>query len=265
MNKIRQQPGCTAIHKTVTIPAVFFTLKSGAAMSGGYILVVDDEPAICEMIRTCLEMAGFKVRLAANGHLAHQMIVNDRPDLVLLDWMMPMVSGIELARRLKRDELTADIPLIMLTARSDEDDRINGLETGADDYVVKPFSPRELVARVRALLRRSGSLVDDQPVVADQLSIDRKAQKASIAGQPVTLGPLEFRLLEFFMLHPDRVFSRGQLLDRVWGGNVYVDERTVDVHIRRLRKALSPQGQEQMIQTVRGTGYRFSPPPHNGH
>lgn len=170
------------------------------------------------------------------------------------------MSGIELTRRLKRDELTADIPVIMLTARDDEDDRINGLDAGADDYVVKPFSPRELVARVRAVLRRSGNLIDDEPVVADQLSIDRKAQKASIAGQPLTLGPLEFRLLEFFMLHPERVYSRAQLLDRVWGGNVYIDERTVDVHIRRLRKALSVEGQDQMIQTVRGAGYRFSPP-----
>lgn len=228
-------------------------------MSGGYILVVDDEPAICDMIRTSLELAGFRVKLSANGHLAHQMIVNERPDLVLLDWMMPMLSGIELTRRLKRDELTADLPIIMLTARSDEDDRINGLDAGADDYVVKPFSPRELVARVRALLRRSGNLLDDEPVVADKLSIDRKAQTASIAGQPVTLGPLEFRLLEFFMLHPNRVYSRAQLLDRVWGGNVYIDERTVDVHIRRLRVALSAEGQEQMIQTVRGAGYRFSP------
>ena len=228
-------------------------------MSSGYILVVDDEPAICDMIRTSLELAGFRVRLSANGHLAHQMIVNERPDLVLLDWMMPMLTGIELTRRLKRDELTADIPVIMLTARSDEDDRINGLDAGADDYVVKPFSPRELVARVRAVLRRSGNLVDDEPVTADKLSIDRKAQTASIAGQPVTLGPLEFRLLEFFMLHPNRVYSRTQLLDRVWGGNVYIDERTVDVHIRRLRVALSVEGQEQMIQTVRGAGYRFSP------
>ena len=228
-------------------------------MSSGYILVVDDEPAICDMIRTSLELAGFRVRLSANGHLAHQMIVNERPDLVLLDWMMPMLSGIELTRRLKRDELTADIPVIMLTARSDEDDRINGLDAGADDYVVKPFSPRELVARVRALLRRTGNLVNDEPLVADKLSIDRKAQTASIAGQPVTLGPLEFRLLEFFMLHPNRVYSRAQLLDRVWGGNVYIDERTVDVHIRRLRVALSAEEQEQMIQTVRGAGYRFSP------
>ncbi|MCD8522296.1 MAG: phosphate regulon transcriptional regulator PhoB [Saccharospirillaceae bacterium] len=228
-------------------------------MSGGYILVVDDEPAICDMIRTCLELAGFRVKLSANGHLAHQMIVNERPDLVIADWMMPMLSGIELTRRLKRDELTADIPVIMLTARADEDDRISGLDSGADDYILKPFSTRELIARIRAVLRRTNALIDDVPVRAGKLSLDRSSQNASISGQPVTLGPLEFRLLEFFMLHPNRVYSRAQLLDRVWGGNVYIDDRTVDVHIRRLRKALSIDDQEQMIQTVRGAGYRFSP------
>ncbi|WP_430460868.1 phosphate regulon transcriptional regulator PhoB [Thalassolituus sp. LLYu03] len=228
-------------------------------MSGGYILVVDDEPAICDMIRTCLEMAGFKVRLSANGALAHQMIINDRPDLVILDWMMPMLSGLELTRKLKREELTADIPVILLTARADEDDRINGLDSGADDYVTKPFSPRELVARVRAVLRRTNALIDDVPLAAGKLSLDRQSQSATINGEALTLGPLEYRLLEFFMLHPNRVFSRSQLLDRVWGGNVYIDERTVDVHIRRVRKVLSVDGQEQMIQTVRGAGYRFSP------
>jgi len=228
-------------------------------MSGGYILVVDDEPAICDMIRTCLELAGFRVKLSANGHLAHQMIVNERPDLVIADWMMPMMSGIELTRRLKRDELTADIPVIMLTARADEDDRISGLDSGADDYILKPFSTRELVARIRAVLRRSHALIDDVPVKAGKLSLDRSSQNASISGQPISLGPLEFRLLEFFMLHPNRVYSRAQLLDRVWGGNVYIDDRTVDVHIRRLRKVLSIDDQEQMIQTVRGAGYRFSP------
>ncbi|UXD89156.1 phosphate regulon transcriptional regulator PhoB [Thalassolituus hydrocarboniclasticus] len=228
-------------------------------MSGGYILVVDDEPAICDMIRTCLELAGFRVKLSANGHLAHQMIVNERPDLVIADWMMPMLSGIELTRRLKRDELTADIPVIMLTARADEDDRISGLDSGADDYILKPFSTRELVARIRAVLRRTNALIDDVPVKAGKLSLDRSSQNASISGQAISLGPLEFKLLEFFMLHPNRVYSRAQLLDRVWGGNVYIDDRTVDVHIRRLRKALSIDDQEQMIQTVRGAGYRFSP------
>ena len=228
-------------------------------MSGGYILVVDDEPAISDMIQTCLELAGFKVRLSANGAIAHQMIINDRPDLVILDWMMPMMSGLELTRRLKREESTADVPIIMLTARTDEDDRINGLEAGADDYISKPFSTRELVARVRAVLRRTNAIIDDAPLSVGKLAIDRQAQTATIAGQAITLGPLEYRLLEFFVLHQNRVFSRGQLLDRVWGGNVYVDERTVDVHIRRLRKALAPEQQDEMIQTVRGAGYRFSP------
>ena len=229
-------------------------------MSGGYILVVDDEPAICDMIQTCLEMAGFRVRLAAKGSLAHQMIINERPDLVLLDWMMPMLSGIELTRRLKRDELTADLPVIMLTARTDEDDRINGLDAGADDYVVKPFSPRELVARVKAVLRRSTTAMSDAPLAAGKIALNREAQTATLNGEALPLGPLEYRLLEFLMLHPNRVFSRSQLLDRVWGGNVYIDERTVDVHIRRLRKNLSPEQQDKMIQTVRGAGYRFSPP-----
>ena len=224
----------------------------------GYILVVDDEPAICEMISTSLELAGFKVKLSANGALAHQMIVNDRPDLVLLDWMMPMMSGIELTKKLKRDDRTADIPVILLTARGDEDDRISGLDAGADDYVVKPFSPRELVARIRAVLRRTNTS-GDGTLNAARIELDRGNQQCVIAGQEVSLGPLEFRLLEFFMLHPNRVSSRAQLLDRVWGGNVYVEDRTVDVHIRRLRKAISINDQDKLIQTVRGAGYRFSP------
>lgn len=228
-------------------------------MSGNHILVVDDEPAICEMISTSLELAGFQVKLAANGHLAHQMVVNDRPDLILLDWMMPMLSGIELTKRLKKDDRTADIPIILLTARGDEDDRISGLDAGADDYVVKPFSPRELVARIRAVLRRSQGLSEDGTLRAGAIVLNRNAQSCTIGDEQVTLGPLEFRLLEFFMLHPNRVYSRAQLLDRVWGGNVYVEDRTVDVHIRRLRKALSPQDQQAMIQTVRGAGYRLTP------
>ncbi|ASP38021.1 phosphate regulon transcriptional regulatory protein PhoB [Bacterioplanes sanyensis] len=228
-------------------------------MSGSHILVVDDEPAIAEMISTSLELAGFQVKRAANGHLAHQMIVNERPDLVLLDWMMPMLSGIELTKRLKKDERTADIPIILLTARGDEDDRIQGLDAGADDYVVKPFSPRELVARIRAVLRRSPGVNEDGCLRAGLTVLDRSAQSCTIDGEAISLGPLEYRLLEFFMLHPNRVYSRAQLLDRVWGGNVYVEDRTVDVHIRRLRKALSPQDQQAMIQTVRGAGYRLTP------
>ncbi len=226
-------------------------------MSGGYILVVDDEPAICDLICTSLEMAGFKSRRSANGMLAHQMIVNDRPDLVLLDWMMPMLSGIELTQRLKRDPRTQDLPVILLTARSDEDDRVRGLDAGADDYIVKPFSPREMIARIRSVLRRAGINDTEQALTAAQLVLIPAEQKCQVNKQDVPLGPLEFRLLEYFMRHPNRVHSRAQLLDRVWGGNVYIDDRTVDVHIRRLRKALG-EAHEHLIQTVRGTGYRFS-------
>lgn len=228
-------------------------------MSGGYILVVDDEPAICDLICTSLEMAGFKSRRSANGMLAHQMIVNDRPDLVLLDWMMPMLSGIELTQRLKRDPRTQDLPVILLTARGDEDDRVRGLEAGADDYIVKPFSPREMIARIRSVLRRAGITDNERALTAAQLMLMPAEQKCQVNKQDVPLGPLEFRLLEYFMRHPNRVHSRAQLLDRVWGGNVYIDDRTVDVHIRRLRKAISIDGHEHLIQTVRGAGYRFAP------
>lgn len=224
----------------------------------GYILVVDDEPAISEMISSNLEMAGFKVKLSANGALAHQMIVNDRPDLILLDWMMPMMSGIDLTRKLKRDDRTADIPIVLLTARGSEDDRIAGLDSGADDYIVKPFSPRELIARIRAILRRTNTSGNGMLQVGN-IELDRSSKCCSIGNVEAHLGPLEFRLLEFFMLHPNRVYSRAQLLDRVWGGNVYVEDRTVDVHIRRLRKAISINDQDKQIQTVRGAGYRFSP------
>ena len=228
-------------------------------MSGGYILVVDDEPSICDLICTSLEMAGFKSRRSANGMLAHQMIVNDRPDLVLLDWMMPMLSGIELTQRLKRDPRTQDLPVILLTARSDEDDRVRGLDAGADDYIVKPFSPREMIARIRSVLRRAGINDTEQALTAAQVVLIPAEQKCQVNKQDVPLGPLEFRLLEYFMRHPNRVHSRAQLLDRVWGGNVYIDDRTVDVHIRRLRKAMSIDGHEHLIQTVRGAGYRFAP------
>ncbi len=222
------------------------------------ILVVEDEQAIAEMIMTSLEMAGYQVKRAANGQIAYQMVMDEIPDLILADWMMPMMTGLELAKRLKREENTAEIPIILLTAKSDEDDKINGFDAGIDDYVVKPFSPRELLARIRAVLRRGHSDVEGKGLTAGQLVLDRSAKKANIAGDDISLGPIEFRLLEFFMLHPDRVYSREQLLDRVWGGNVYVEDRTVDVHIRRLRKIISIADHETMIQTVRGAGYRFS-------
>lgn len=227
-------------------------------MSGGFILVVDDEPAICDMICTSLEMAGYQTRKAANGQIALQMIFNEQPDLAILDWMMPMMSGIELTTLIKRDPLTAEVPIILLTARSVEEDKIRGLEAGADDYVVKPFSPRELTARVKAVLRRSGKGNEDNNLKAGSMVLSPNEQVCRVDNQTISMGPKELKLLEFFMRHPNRVFSRGQLLDRVWGGNVYIDERTVDVHIRRLRKAITINDHERMIQTVRGSGYRFS-------
>jgi two-component system phosphate regulon response regulator PhoB len=222
------------------------------------ILVVEDEQAIAEMIMVSLEMAGYQVKRAANGQVAYQMVLEEAPDLILADWMMPMMTGLELTKRLKREENTAEIPIILLTAKSDESDKLNGFDAGIDDYVVKPFSPRELLARIRAVLRRGHADIEGKGLTAGQLVLDRAAKKANIAGDEINLGPIEFRLLEFFMLHPDRVYSREQLLDRVWGGNVYVEDRTVDVHIRRLRKSISILDHETMIQTVRGAGYRFS-------
>jgi len=226
-------------------------------MSAGFILVVDDEPAICDLICTGLEMAGYQTRKAANGQIALQMIINEQPDLVVLDWMMPMMSGPELTARLKREDRTKDIPVILLTARADEDDKIRGLEVGADDYVTKPFSPRELTARVKAVLRRAGTSSTDNLTV-DALTCFPDEQVCRIQGNTIPMGPKEYKLLEFFMRNPNRVYSREQLLDKVWGGNVYIDERTVDVHIRRLRKAISVDNHERLIQTVRGSGYRFS-------
>tara|TARA_B110000211_G_scaffold232386_1_gene295986 strand:- start:2286 stop:3029 length:744 start_codon:yes stop_codon:yes gene_type:complete len=227
-------------------------------MASANILVVEDEQAIADMIITCLEMAGYQAKRAANGELAHQMVLDERPDLILADWMMPMMSGIELTKRLKRDASTAEIPIILLTAKSDEDDKINGFNAGVDDYVVKPFSPRELIARIKAVLRRGNPDTEADGLTAGKLVLDRSAKKVSIAQEAINLGPIEFRLLEFFMLHPDRVYSREQLLDRVWGGNVHVEDRTVDVHIRRLRKNISILDHDALIQTVRGAGYLFS-------
>ena len=222
------------------------------------ILVVDDEHAIADMICTSLELAGFHCLRADNAQQAHALIIDEKQDLVLLDWMMPGTSGLELARRLRRHELTARLPLIMLTAKGEEDNRIQGLDAGADDYITKPFSTRELTARVKAVLRRSSTTENEEPLIAGSLTMDRVSRRALGDGKPVELGPTEYRLLEFFMSHPERAYTRAQLLDHVWGGNVYIDERTVDVHIRRLRKALEPSNNDALIQTVRGTGYRFS-------
>lgn len=227
-------------------------------MSQKRVLVVEDERPIREMLAFNLGRAGFEVLSAENGRAARASIADRLPDVILMDWMLPDVSGLELTRQLKRAEETREIPVIMLTARVSEDDRVTGLDGGADDYISKPFSPRELVARIRAALRRNAAGVDEVATVG-MLKLDAASHQVSVGVSEVSLGPTEYRLLEFFMRHPDRVYSRGQLLDRVWGGNVYVEERTVDVHIRRLRKALTPFGYERLIRTVRGAGYRFSP------
>lgn len=222
------------------------------------ILVVEDEQPIRDLIAFGLRRAGFQVALAENSQDARSSIGDRRPDLILLDWMLPDTSGLELARQMRRDANTRDIPIIMLTARAEESDKVTGLEGGADDYVTKPFSARELLARIQAVLRRSAPAGADERVAFDGLTLDQAGHRVLAAGRTVNLGPTEYRLLAFLMTHPDRVYSRGQLLDRVWGGNVYVEERTVDVHIRRLRKALEASGFDRFVQTVRGAGYRFS-------
>ena len=221
------------------------------------VLIVDDESPIREMIAVALEMAGYECIEAENAQQAHAAILDQKPDMVLLDWMMPGTSGIDFARRLRRDETTASVPIIMLTAKAEEDNKIQGLEAGVDDYITKPFSPRELVARLKTVLRRTTPKGIEEPVTIDELTLDPISHRVTSEDQSVDLGPTEFRLLQFFMTHPDRAYSRNQLLDMVWGGNVYVEERTVDVHIRRLRKALGDR-HDYLIQTVRGTGYRFS-------
>ncbi len=222
------------------------------------ILIVEDEQPIREMVMFALAGAGFEVREAADSRQAQGIIAERLPDLVLLDWMLPGLSGIDFARRLKKEDLTRELPVIMLTARAEEEDTIQGLESGADDYITKPFSPRELVARIRAVLRRGGPAAENEILSANGLSLDLASHRVSAGETLLEVGPTEYRLLEFFMSHPERVYSRSQLLDRVWGSNVYVEERTVDVHIRRLRKALEPHGHDALIQTVRGSGYRFS-------
>jgi two-component system phosphate regulon response regulator PhoB len=227
-------------------------------MTGKQILLVEDEKPIRDMIAFGLRRAGFDVSEAEDCAQARARIADKRPDLLLVDWMLPDMSGLELTRQLKRDKDTQELPVIMLTARADESDKITGLEGGADDYITKPFSPRELLARIKAVLRRSAPGGIEETVEADGLAIDQAGHRVMAGDHLVTLGPTEYRLLSFFMTHPERVYSRSQLLDRVWGGNVYVEERTVDVHIRRLRKALEEHGYDRFIQTVRGAGYRFS-------
>nr|WP_024304396.1 phosphate regulon transcriptional regulator PhoB [Pseudogulbenkiania sp. MAI-1] len=222
------------------------------------ILLVEDEPAIQELIAFNLTQAGHHVLRASTAEAALTLVKNALPDLVLLDWMLPGGSGIDIAKRLRADERTRHVPIIMLTARSDEQDKIAGLETGADDYITKPFSPRELLARIKAVLRRRAPQMTDDAVEVKGLRLDPATHRVSTDGRPIDLGPTEFRLLHFFMTHPERVHSRAQLLDQVWGDHVFVEERTVDVHIRRLRSSLEGSGHDGLIQTVRGTGYRFS-------
>ena len=220
------------------------------------ILVIDDEPAIRDMLQIALDAAGFKVELAEDAKQAYPIIIDTPPDLILLDWMMPGTSGIEFLRRLRRDEI--NVPVIMLTAKVEEASKISGLDSGADDYIAKPFSPRELVSRVKAILRRTSEESIKEVIFAGALKLTQLNRRVNIGDTLVSLGPTEYKLLQFFLTHQDRVYTRDQILDNVWGRNVYLDERTVDVHIRRLRKAISIAGHENYVQTVRGAGYRFS-------
>jgi two-component system phosphate regulon response regulator PhoB len=222
------------------------------------ILLVEDEPAIQELLAFNVTQCGYRALQASDADAALTQINSALPDLILLDWMLPGMSGVELAKRLRADQRTRNIPIIMLTARTDERDKILGLESGADDYITKPFSPRELMARIRAVLRRRAPQMSDELVRAEGLELSPVTHRVNANGQNVDLGPTEFRLLHFFMTHPERVYSRSQLLDQVWGDHVFVEERTVDVHIRRLRQALEPSGTDALVQTVRGSGYRFS-------
>ncbi|MDD1619540.1 MAG: phosphate regulon transcriptional regulator PhoB [Methylococcaceae bacterium] len=227
-------------------------------MSSFNILVVEDEDAIREMLMMVLDQAGFVPIAAADAEDAQKSLDDNLPDLILLDWMLPGISGVEWARRLKKEPIYRDIPIILLTARGEEEDKVRGLEIGADDYVSKPFSPKELVARIRAVLRRSGKIQGQAQITLGDLMLDTEQHRLSIGDKQLEVSPTEFRLMHFFMTHPDKVYSRTQLLDQVWGRSVYIEERTIDVHIRRLRKILEEYGREDLVQTVRGFGYRFS-------
>ncbi|MES9960154.1 MAG: phosphate regulon transcriptional regulator PhoB [Sedimenticola sp.] len=222
------------------------------------ILVVEDESAVREMISFVLKQSDYDTLEAEDAEEARSLLADETPDLVLMDWMLPGISGVEFTRELKQDAVTRDIPVIMLTARGEEDDKVRGLECGAEDYVTKPFSPRELTARIKVILRRVAPHATEEKVEAGGLELDPTSYRVSVGAKEVDLGPTEFRLLHFFMTHRDKVYSRSRLLDRVWGANVFIEERTVDVHIRRLRKALEPYGVDGLVQTVRGAGYRFS-------
>lgn len=223
-----------------------------------HILCIEDEAAIRAMIRFSLEREGYAVMEAPDARAARDLAANQLPDLMLVDWMLPDLSGPELIRRFRRDPLTRDIPIIMLTAKSEEDDMIHGLDAGADDYLVKPVSLKALSARIKALLRRTDGFDEQRIINAGRLQLNQDAHQLRIDGTPVHVGTTEYRLLEFFMQHPEKVYSRAQLLDFVWGQNTYIEERTVDVHVLRLRKTLKTYAAEHVIQTVRGAGYLFS-------
>ena len=227
-------------------------------MSNLNILVVEDEEAIREMLIMALGQNELNVTAVASAELALQTLADKTMDLLVLDWMLPGISGVELARRLKNDPHYKQLPIILLTARSEEADKIRGLEIGADDYMTKPFSPKELVARIKAVMRRSGKLNESGQISVDNIVLDPEQHRLSIEGKILEISPTEFKLMQFFMSNPDKVYSRTHLLDQVWGRSVYIEERTVDVHIRRLRKILADYGREDLIQTVRGFGYRFS-------
>lgn len=222
------------------------------------VLVVEDEASIRDMVAFALRKADIDVQLAGDAREAQIAISETVPNLILLDWMLPGMSGLELVRSLRKQELTAHVPIIMLTARGEEMDRVSGLDAGVDDYVVKPFSTRELLARIKAVLRRTHGENESGEIKVGALMIDSPAHRVYAAGEQISIGPTEYRLLHFFMTHVDRVYTRQQLLDHVWGGSVYVEERTIDVHIRRLRQTLEPYRLDAMVQTVRSAGYRFS-------
>lgn len=222
------------------------------------ILIVEDEAPIREMLSFVMEQHGYQPVEAGDFEQALAAVVEPYPDMILLDWMLPGGSGVQLAKQLKSQDHTRHIPLIMLTARSEEEDKVRGLEVGADDYITKPFSPKELMARMRAVFRRVSPTSLDEPLEVEGLKLDPVSHRVSANGEPLDMGPTEFRLLHFFMTHQDRVYSREQLLDHVWGTNVFVEDRTVDVHIRRLRKAIGVHSHDRLVQTVRGVGYRFS-------
>ncbi|SFR58163.1 two-component system, OmpR family, phosphate regulon response regulator PhoB [Pseudidiomarina maritima] len=222
------------------------------------ILIVEDEAPIREMLSFVMEQHGYQAIEAGDYQAALEKVVEPFPDMILLDWMIPGGSGIQLAKKLKGDDFTRAIPIIMLTARGEEEDKVRGLEVGADDYMTKPFSPKELMARMRAVFRRVAPTALDEPLEVEGLRLDPVSHRVTAYNDRLDMGPTEFKLLHFFMTHPDRVYSREQLLDHVWGTNVYVEDRTVDVHIRRLRKALEAHGHDRLVQTVRGVGYRFS-------